>query len=92
MDMTDPLLLLPSPPTYRTENKGAKGVLVTDHEGLCLTARGTLEAGNAARFTSIVDNAAKLGGGEEPPTITIDTDKSTIVIVSKDGFITAVCK
>jgi len=72
--------------------QGVKGVLLTDHEGLCVAARGTLEASTAARFTSILDNASKLGGEDDIPTVTIETAGSTTTVVSKDGFITAICK
>lgn len=82
-----------SPPPARISQQGVKGVLVTDHEGLCVAARGSLDAANAARFTSTLENAAKLGGEtDEVPTVTVETAQSTITIVSKDGFITAVCK
>jgi len=75
------------------------GVSVTDDSGLCLGARGTLNSLAAAHFQGVLDAALELAlhlelekASEDPPIISIQTDKSVVLISNLEGFTTSVHK
>jgi Ragulator complex protein LAMTOR5 len=79
------------------DREGVGGILCNDSSGLCLASRGTMmgETGNSGVYTSLVRLASQLhqqgdSNGDATPLITIETEKSAVLVKEYDGHVIAV--
>lgn len=68
------------------------GVSVTDGQGLCLGARGTLNKLAAAQMQAIMDAALELFPDADAPVIEVVTDCGVLLASSTEGYTTCVHK
>ncbi len=80
------------PVHHSMNNPDARGVVVSDKDGLCLGSRGSLVPTLAPTIKSLLEKCTKLNDdASEAPIVTVETDSSMINIAYSDGFFTAVC-
>jgi len=71
------------------DREGVGGAICNDRNGLCLGSRGAMNASTSGVFTSLVKLASQLDPGSEPPLITIETDKTALLVKEYDGHAVA---
>lgn len=63
------------------------GCLFADHQGLCLSAKGSAHVDSAGIIVAISEQACKIQPNLKPPTINLETDKKQCLI-QRHGTIT----
>jgi len=71
---------------------GVKGVLCSDAQGLCLSARNELSSSQSGFVTSIAVRAANLEPGQPSPAVTIESDRFNVLVRQHGDFTLAVKK
>eukprot|EP01099_Mayorella_cantabrigiensis_P008728 TRINITY_DN82_c0_g1_i1.p1 TRINITY_DN82_c0_g1~~TRINITY_DN82_c0_g1_i1.p1 ORF type:complete len:105 (-),score=32.73 TRINITY_DN82_c0_g1_i1:66-344(-) len=74
---------------------GVKGVLCADSLGLCIKESGFAASRSSGFVTAISTLAQKLADSDSiyvNPIVTIETDKTTVLIQQHDGIVTAIYK
>lgn len=71
------------------DREGIGGAICNDRNGLCLGAKGAMDASKSGVYTSLVKLASKLDPGSEPPLITIETDKAALLVKEYGGHAVA---
>mmetsp|Transcript_37032 Transcript_37032/g.37690 ORF Transcript_37032/g.37690 Transcript_37032/m.37690 type:complete len:96 (-) Transcript_37032:210-497(-) len=72
-----------------SSNKRVKGFICADTNGLCITAKGDLEANQAGRFVSIVRHAGLVAPDAAPAMVLIETASDNILVKEYDSMTSA---
>ncbi|XP_072027039.1 ragulator complex protein LAMTOR5-like [Amphiura filiformis] len=74
-------------------NPGVVGVLCTDKQGLCLTAKGTASPDSAGLVSAIAQQASQLlPDNNSAPVICIESDKGNVMIKTHEDITMAIHK
>ena len=71
-----------------------QGILVTDTNGLCISAKGDLTADKAGRFTAIAKTANELSllsSDQQLPSVLIETEERDILVKEYDSVTIVLC-
>lgn len=70
------------------ETPGVSGVVIADHQGLCVGSRGAVSSSAAGVLVALAEHACRLQPNLRPPVLTLTGDK-TQCIIQRHGTITA---
>lgn len=73
-------------------NPGVVGVLCSDKQGLCLSAKGTASPESAGLISALAQQAAQLLPDSTPPVICIESDKGNVMIKTHENVTMAIHK
>jgi len=68
-----------------------KGTLITDQNGLCITAKGELSADQSGRFCAISKTAAVLDPDQAAPAVLIESVERNILVKEYDSLTVVLC-
>eukprot|EP01134_Creolimax_fragrantissima_P000015 CFRG0015T1 len=73
-------------------NPAITGVVATDNAGLCLDARGNLNARTGAYVASIVSRSRDLHPQSMSPVVSIESDTTTLIAKQHGEVIVSTCR